>query len=535
MKQEAMISNKHNDATPRTSAASTIGSLFRKRNRSSKDRGELCTIESEAFKLVVPKLDKNDIPHRYNRQRPFSESKGRTTLPQPQQVGVFGVDSGKRINMWNDSAAEVTGALPTAKDICDLTEEEEDVTDDDSTEERIIGMQFDDLFPSSSFELSTEESPLSVSFGDVLDKVFQTGVPSLAVPITAKAGRKRGRDEISDSMFFIVDFLPQFGPSPPTVSGVVMVCRSDMIIRKLFDREENERNQLIDITHSITTSGDADKPRSLSAGSSGTSETCPTLTEADIEKELEAEIDDSFQTCAIDLSSQHTYPIDQSFQTVITKNKRLDELEAFESPLPAPPIVKRIGITDDEDYRMLFETVDSIIFGVDLDGNINEWNYRMEELTGIQKESVFGHSMLTDTSLPFLPYRKFSHPDSLNSNLTFRGEVEPVLSKSFNGKSSSDFMMKVKRANQQDQGEQQAEKMSHIIASVSPRYNHREEIIGVLFLAQDQTEGFTHFHSIRTEAHELRTLIDTANAPIFGINAQGYVNRHLVHITLFEI
>jgi hypothetical protein len=135
MKRETMLSEKHTVATPRTSAAVIITSLARKINRCpaadcNTTNTNMFPIDSESFQLcdelLVPKLGLGEICH----QRSFrSDIKGtgqpltiHSSAP-PQQVGVFGVDSNKRINLWNYSAASVTGALTSSKKSC-LAEEE---------------------------------------------------------------------------------------------------------------------------------------------------------------------------------------------------------------------------------------------------------------------------------------------------------------------------------------------------------------------------------------------------------------------------
>jgi len=570
------LMNKHATcATPRTSAAkaaSINSAIVRKRNRtpprdgsnrSSNTAGsssDICTIDSEAFQL--------------------NNHGGPILLPSapmliPQVVGVFGVDANKRINIWNDSAARVTGAgIPNTNEFSFEANSEEDGEGSSQADweqhRRVIGMAMDDLFPSSDYttgnvHAASEESRTRSSLIDVLDTVFRTGEPSMAVPFT-KAGRKRGREKMSN--YFAVDFLPQFASCPMfvssrNVSGVVLVCKST----PRPNRNEQQQQLL-------------DKPRSLSAASSNG--TCPTETETevDIDKEITEtdEIGSSFHTCQIDGSyrtmaasnvvdsSFHSCQIDSSVRVdnaanIMKRNKRLEALEAFEDSsvgedsteengidqpifanFPSPPLTERKAVVEngDEDYHALFETVDSLIFGVDTAGTINEWNYKMEALTGISRNDAIGRSLLEDTSLPFLPFDA-SMPDSrkrqsVSSSKTLRGEIEPVLRKAFSGTSTSKMNFRLKSCgsldaptnhvrNNQRYTSEQAVQLRHLVSSVSPRYNQDQEVIGALFLSSDLTEGFMFFTRKMTEAHELRKLIDTANAPIFGIDAHGYINE----------
>lgn len=44
-------------------------------------------------------------------------------------------------------------------------------------------------------------------------------------------------------------------------------------------------------------------------------------------------------------------------------------------------------------------------------------------------------------------------------------------------------------------------------------------------MAQDVTETAKHDREVAAMANELRQLVDTANAPIFGIDVEGNVNE----------
>ena len=49
--------------------------------------------------------------------------------------------------------------------------------------------------------------------------------------------------------------------------------------------------------------------------------------------------------------------------------------------------------------------------------------------------------------------------------------------------------------------------------------------VGVVGVAQDVTEAAKHDRAVAVMANELRQLVDTANAPIFGIDVEGNVNE----------
>ena len=48
------------------------------------------------------------------------------------------------------------------------------------------------------------------------------------------------------------------------------------------------------------------------------------------------------------------------------------------------------------DLKMLIETANAPIFGIDGDGKVNEWNRKAREITGYPKEEVVGRSLVQD-------------------------------------------------------------------------------------------------------------------------------------------
>ena len=56
----------------------------------------------------------------------------------------------------------------------------------------------------------------------------------------------------------------------------------------------------------------------------------------------------------------------------------------------------------------------------------------------------------------------------------------------------------------------------HILLNATSRRDENAKIVGVLGVAQDVTEVTQHDREVAAMANELRQLINTANAPIFG-------------------
>ena len=65
----------------------------------------------------------------------------------------------------------------------------------------------------------------------------------------------------------------------------------------------------------------------------------------------------------------------------------------------------------------------------------------------------------------------------------------------------------------------------YLLVNAATRRDPDGKIIGVVGVAQDVTESSKNDRAVAAMAHELRQLIDTANAPIFGIDVNGNVNE----------
>ena len=65
----------------------------------------------------------------------------------------------------------------------------------------------------------------------------------------------------------------------------------------------------------------------------------------------------------------------------------------------------------------------------------------------------------------------------------------------------------------------------YLLVNATTRRDQDGNIIGVVGVAQDVTETKKNENAITAVARELRQLVDTANAPIFGIDTNGLVNE----------
>lgn len=65
----------------------------------------------------------------------------------------------------------------------------------------------------------------------------------------------------------------------------------------------------------------------------------------------------------------------------------------------------------------------------------------------------------------------------------------------------------------------------HLLVNATTRRDAESNVVGAVGVAQDVTEAVQRDRAVAGMALELRQLIDTANAPIFGIDIDGNVNE----------
>eukprot|EP00934_Nitzschia_sp_Nitz4_P001786 Nitzschia sp. Nitz4//scaffold119_size111653//16685//19966//NITZ4_004178-RA/size111653-augustus-gene-0.220-mRNA-1//-1//CDS//3329533800//1786//frame0 len=151
------------------------------------------------------------------------------------------------------------------------------------------------------------------------------------------------------------------------------------------------------------------------------------------------------------------------------------------------------------EMRKLIETANVAIFGIDSEGSVNEWNDMWSETTGFSKEEAFG--------TPFI--ESFIEP-------SLRDLMEEVLHSAVEGHGTSNLELEFRT---------KAGEIRNLLVNVTPRRDVEDMLVGALAVAQDVTEAFQRDRAVAGMALELRQLIDTANAPIFGIDTDGNVNE----------
>ena len=207
-----------------------------------------------------------------------------------------------------------------------------------------------------------------------------------------------------------------------------------------------------------------------------------------------------------------------SVQAVLDRALRGDETANFEFPLmtkagarievllnatarrnPGGKIIGVVGIGQDitgriaqeREYSKLIDTANAPIFGVDIDGKVNVWNQCAMRLVGYTAEEVMGYSLV----------QEFITDD-------FKVPVQTVLDQALRGEETANFEFPLIT-----KGGARIE----ILLNATTRRDEQGNMIGVVGIGQDITARLA-------QEREYSKLIDTANAPIFGVDIDGRVN-----------
>ena len=151
------------------------------------------------------------------------------------------------------------------------------------------------------------------------------------------------------------------------------------------------------------------------------------------------------------------------------------------------------------ELRQLIDTANAPIFGIDVDGDVNEWNDKTAEITGFMKEEAFDCNLVQTFIVPSL-----------------RGSVQEVMDNALEGRGTSNYELEFRT---------KSNEIRHLLVNATTRRDAENNVVGVVGVAQDVTEAVHRDRAVAGMANELRQLIDTANAPIFGIDSDGNVNE----------
>jgi len=151
------------------------------------------------------------------------------------------------------------------------------------------------------------------------------------------------------------------------------------------------------------------------------------------------------------------------------------------------------------ELRQLIDSANAPIFGIDIHGNVNEWNDKTAEITGFRKDEALNNPLVTTFIVPKL-----------------RKSVQEILDNALQGNETSNYELEFRT---------KSNEIRYLLVNATTRRDENNQVVGVVGLAQDVTEAAKHDRAVASIAHELRQLIDTANAPIFGIDVHGNVNE----------
>ncbi|MFT6329162.1 MAG: PAS domain S-box-containing protein, partial [Bermanella sp.] len=152
-----------------------------------------------------------------------------------------------------------------------------------------------------------------------------------------------------------------------------------------------------------------------------------------------------------------------------------------------------------KDLTLFIDTANAPIFGIDANGNVNEWNQKSVEITGFRADEVQGKNLVEE----------FITAD-------YRESVNQVLQKALAGEETSNYEFPLYTKDNQ---------RVMVLLNATTRRNTKGDIVGVVGVGQDITELDSSRAEMEQIAKDLTLFIDTANAPIFGIDANGNVNE----------
>ena len=148
---------------------------------------------------------------------------------------------------------------------------------------------------------------------------------------------------------------------------------------------------------------------------------------------------------------------------------------------------------------MFIDTANAPIFGIDSRGLVTEWNNKAAEITKFTREEVLGKDLV-----------------EVYISLDYRASVRLVLSNALQGQVTANFEFPLYTKDH---------RCVEVLLNATPKTDASGRIVGMLGVGQDITDRKQVEAEKMRVANELQTFIDTANAPIFGIDARGLVNE----------
>ena len=152
-----------------------------------------------------------------------------------------------------------------------------------------------------------------------------------------------------------------------------------------------------------------------------------------------------------------------------------------------------------DELRTLIDTANAPIFGIDTSGLVNEWNQTAERITGYSKSEVMGRDLV----------ERFITED-------YKVSVKGVLDEALKGCETANYEFPLYS---------KANARVDVLLNSTTRRDSQGGVVGVVGVGQDITKLIAVHLEQERVANELMAFIDTANAPIFGIDTAGLVNE----------
>ncbi|KAG2502506.1 hypothetical protein JM18_009879, partial [Phytophthora kernoviae] len=371
---------------------------------------------------------------------------------------IFGVDSEGRVNIWNKKAAEIM----------------------QYTTDAVIGEKLVEKYITKDYQEAVS-SVLSEALKGVETANFE-------FPLITKAGR---RVEI------LLNATPRYNEHG-VVIGMVGIGQD------ITDRiaQEQEYTRLIDTANAPIFG--VDSSGRVNIWNRKAAEIMQYTNEEVLGKDLVAEF----------ISEEYKDPVrsvlEKAFEDVETANFEFPLItkagRRVEILLNATPrynehgeVMGMVGIGQDiteriaqeQEHSRMIDTANAPIFGVDINGHVNIWNRKAANITQYTNEDVLGKDLVAE----FISEE-------------YKVPVRSVLEKAFEGVETANFEFPLIT---------KAGRRVEILLNATPRYNEHGEVRGMVGIGQDITERIA-------QEQEYTRLIDTANAPIFGVDINGHVN-----------
>ena len=151
------------------------------------------------------------------------------------------------------------------------------------------------------------------------------------------------------------------------------------------------------------------------------------------------------------------------------------------------------------ELQTFIDTANAPIFGIDAHGLVNEWNNKAAEITKFSREEVLGKDLV-----------------EVYISLDYRASVRQVLLNALQGQVTANFEFSLYTKDS---------RCVEVLLNATPRTDASGRIVGMLGVGQDITERNQVEKEKTRIADELLILIDSVNAPIFGVDVNGLVNE----------